>query len=55
MSLKVGDVVERNTHEQGYRGKQGRIVEIDLSQQRARVQWTTNRTWYKLSKLKLAP
>lgn len=48
--LSIGDSVERNTTEPGYAGKKGKILKIDGD--RAQVQWQSNKTWYKLSKLK---
>jgi hypothetical protein len=48
--MKVGDRVRRNTNEPGYQGT-GYVLLVDTVLQRAKVQWETNKTWYKISNL----
>lgn len=50
--MKLGDIVERNTTELGYSGKKGTIIKIENG--RAQVQWESNKTWYKLERLKIS-
>lgn len=47
--MKVGDTVVRCVA--GYTDIKGTVVEIDNTTGRARVQWSLNKTWYKINKL----
>lgn len=49
--FEVGDRVRRDTSDRHYQRMIGEVVEVDLEQQRARVRWEANRTWYAFSKL----
>ena len=54
MKIGIGDIVRRKTAEAHYAGMIGEVIEIDEAKARARVQWPTNRTYYKLCSLELA-
>ena len=54
MKIEIGDIVRRKTTEAHYQDMVGKVIEIDKVKARARIQWPTNRTYYKLCSLVLA-